>query len=81
MDISKGFYQRTVKDIDFFQFRLLCLNRVPPQRPGFHQVLPDDVIRKSIKRKTIPKSLVVKQGYLDKRGNAKVKVWNEYVKL
>lgn len=57
--------------------RTAITDRVPPQRPGFHQVLPDDVIRKSIKRKTIPKSLVVKQGYLDKRGNAKVKVWNE----
>lgn len=57
--------------------RVAIADRTPPQRPGSFQVLPNEAIRKNSKRKPIPKPLVVKQGYLDKQGNAKVKVWNE----
>lgn len=52
------------------------------ERAGSQKVLPDAIIRHSANRKSFPKSLILKQGFLDKQGNAAVKVWKErFVKV
>lgn len=49
-------------------------------REGSQKVLPDVQIRHSANRKSFPKYPILKQGILDKQGNAAVKVWKEYEK-
>ncbi|XP_062582303.1 uncharacterized protein LOC134244053 isoform X1 [Saccostrea cucullata] len=51
-------------------------------RKGSRKVLPDRDSRSSVKRRSVPRSPILKQGYLDKQGNATVKVWNvRFVKV
>lgn len=64
----------------FFPKILLSSFDRKTHRVGSQKVLPDALIRHSANRKSFPKSTVLKQGILDKQGNATVKVWKEYVK-